>query len=214
MKKLLIILLIFWIPLQAYSADYTGYIANGNEYIKVDIYNCGSYCVYMQTDTEKQLITYDALKDAFESIPLKLKEGIQCLVVVDFESPRERKEIDIFSEYYKNNIFYYRNDNFSIRSILYIDESGKTKYYIIKFKDALVKYTYHEVAHHYDSLNNISSTEEWHKAVDVSKVRLSALIELNYAEEFAESVDRYYLDPDFLKKKCPERYKFMNKLLE
>jgi len=227
MKKLflIIVLLISLLCMQTptHAADARSYIINGDEQIQADVYICDSYYIFVpdNLDTEKQLITKDMLKNEFEKVPLELRNGIQSLVLLDYKSPWEaefkkmyEKDINIFAEYYLNNIFFYQNDCFKETLINYIDENGIYNIDIMTLDDYLKKYLYHEAAHHYDSINKISENEEWHEIVDKDEVRLYTSFYSNYAEEFAVSVEKYYLNSDYLKNKCPERYDFVLKLFE
>jgi hypothetical protein len=211
------------LQIPTYAADARSYIVNGDEHRPADVYICDSYYIFVpdNLDTEKQLITKDMLKNEFEKVPLKLRNGIQSLVLLDYKSPWEaefkkmyKKDIDIFAEYYLNNIFFYQNDCFKETLITYIDENGIYNIDTMTLDDYLKKYLYHEAAHHYDSINKISENKEWNEIVDKDEVRLYTSFYSNYAEEFAVSVEKYYLDSDYLKKKCPERYDFMLKLFE
>ncbi len=224
MKKIFIILLLmFCLSISAYAADARSYIINGDEQRPADVYICDSYYIFVpdNLNTEKQLITKDILKKEFEKVPLKLRNGIQSLVLLDYKSAWEaefkkmyEKNISIFSEYYLNNIFFYQNDCFKETIITYIDENGIYNMDIRTLNDYLKKFLYHEAAHHYDGINKISENKQWNDIVDKDKIKLYTEVLSNYAEEFAASVGKYYLDSDYLKKKCPERYDFISKLLE
>jgi hypothetical protein len=224
MKKLfLIIILIFGLQTSVYAADARSYIIIGDEHRVSDVYICDSYYIFVpdNLDNKKQLITKDMLKEDFEKVPLKLRSGIQCLILLDYKSPWEAefkkmydKDISIFSQYYQNNIFFFQNDNFETSLVSYQDGDKAIVFEMLTVKNCLKKYVYHESAHHYDSINKTSESAEWKGIIDVDKVKLHQAETSNYAEEFAESVDLYYNDPDRLKKNCPKRYEFISKLLE
>jgi hypothetical protein len=207
----------------SYAADARSYIIIDDEQRASDVYICDYYYIFVpdNLDTKKQLITKDMLKEEFEKIPLKLRSGIQSLVLLDYKSAWEtkfqemyNKNICIFSEYYQDNIFFYQNDCFEETIITYIDENGICNMDIMVLDDYLKKYLYHESGHHYDSINKISEYGEWRDIVDKDKVNLYTNFYSNYAEEFATSVEKYYLDLDYLKKYCPERYDFISKIFE
>jgi hypothetical protein len=224
MKKLsLIIVLILCLQTPAYAADTRSYVIIGEEHRPTDVYVCDSYYIFVpdNLNTEKQLITKDMLKKEFEKVPLKLRSGIQYLVLLDFKSAWELKlkeiygkDFAVFSEYYNNNIFFYQNDTFKTNLIAEIDDNGIFRIYVVTLKKYLEKYVYHESAHHYDSINKISESKEWQDICDKDKIKLHPKDISNYAEEFAASVEKYYLDLDYLKKYCPERYDFISKIFE
>lgn len=207
MKKIIaIILLILWIPLQTYSADYRSYIFIGEEKRNADVYVCESSYIFVpdNLDAEKQIITKDMLSEAFKKVPLKPREGIQCLVLLDYETQWEktikdkyRKDFNLLASYYNNNIFFYQNNDCKKNIISYVDENGQFRIEVITINEYLEKYVYHESAHHYNIKNKISESNEWIKMVEKNEIKLYPKEISTYSEEFAESVDRYYLDPDF-----------------
>jgi len=182
MKKIILtILLMLCFQVPVYAADARSYIIIGDEHRASDVYICDSYYIFVpdNLDNKKQLITKDMLKEDFEKVPLKLRNGIQCLILLDYKSPWEAefkkmydKDISIFSQYYQNNILFFQNDNFETSLVSYQDGDKTIVFEMLTVEKCLTKYVYHESAHHYDSINKISESAEWHNVVDTDKIKL------------------------------------------
>lgn len=82
----------------------------------------------------------------------------------------------------------------------------------------------HEAGHCFDSINSISSSKEWIDSMKAdSKIKGNKIGVTDYAtnsfnacgtsgEDFAESISKYFINPDAFKKQYPNRWKILNKL--
>jgi hypothetical protein len=185
-------------------------IYNDGDKIDCDLYQYETFGIIVpkNLDTEKQLLKQDILAENFLHIDEKFREGIKYLYLLDFEESREKYyserniHFNIIATYDDNRIYFYENDDLD-------DHNSRWEITI------LPRVLMHEVAHNYNAINKISCTEEWKSMVDNDKkILYSFKIFSNYSEEFAESMALYYTDENRLKKRCPERYKFISKLFE
>jgi hypothetical protein len=170
-------------------------------------------------DKLKQLLSIDEVKKAFESIDVKYRQGIKNIIMVDFENKNSNDKIIVLASYVQSNIIFYRNDTYESPSVFVrsvkVGEYGQLDVYksgpdIHKLIQELM---IHEVFHSYDEKNKISESEEWKSIVDEDKVILNPFGCLDYKEEFAESVVKYFLEKEHLKENMPERYKYIDNII-
>ncbi len=184
--------------------------------IKATIYQQEDYNIIVpeNLDKKKQQLEIDEIKEAFEFIDGKYSKSIKNIILVDFASPINVSEGKIVLASYGNgNIIFYRNDTYKAPMKL-IRETFRFKVYengpdIHQLLKSLI---IHEVFHAYDEKNKISSSKEWQSIVDKDGYTLSLAVKLDYKEEFAESVAKYFTDKNYLIKNLTERHDYIEAL--
>jgi hypothetical protein len=225
MKKIIIIILVIQVFLTGicYAQQECNLVFNGTP-IKSIIYEQKDYNIIVpeNLDKGKQKLETSEITEVFESIDIKYRDGIKNIILVDFASSKDvPKDKMVLAAYIDGHIIFYRNDTYVpplkfIKQVkvppyarLDVYESGSDIHQLLK------SLMIHEVFHSYDSINKISESKEWQDICDNDEIKLYPEdILSNYAEEFAASVEKYYLDLDYLKKYCPERYDFISKIFE
>lgn len=226
MKKIIVFVLIFifTLSISVYGGSKTCKLNYYGNIVDCYTYNQGSHNVVvpMKLDKNKQELSFEEIKKAFEMIDSKYRENIKNIILVDFVSVNDKPNDEqiVLASYGNGNIIFYRNDTY-IPPDIFIKRVEVPPYAVLNVyetgpdihklaKDLMI----HEVFHSYDAENKISESEEWHDICDNDKIILSPTKKMLYSEEFAESVVKWYKDKELLKENMSGRYEFISKLLE